>query len=523
MAKDHLLQIVKSLSNEEKKVIDKQIKNTYKSKQPYFLVLYYWYEKLLSKGFTNEQIEIELQKFLIRNPKMKKNIDNVRLELKERLQTIMLQCLPLIANENNVYQNVKIVEIFIQRKLYAVAQQLITKTKKKAKELDLNKYLVELTDNELFLLGKQSEKKDVDKQSNLIEAINQYQLLYTLELQLKNTYRQLILIVQKDVLLKQKENREVFTAIYQHHNLEELPIETYINAQHTYVVTWYYRIQNLYYRTTKQLDKAFINSQKLISYFETNSTIMKNFGTIYLKSICGFTRTCFMCNEHQALETSLEKIRELYKVNSDYNTLNITCDIGIIHYINTFQYDKAKELANFMEKEWHIISGKSVDGQLLFYCMNNILLFWVLGNNIKFKYWLTEGLNIARSNKGKQYYFAIRLFELIYDFEENHWEDFLKKIEALQRTLQNNQNLNDFEKTVLNHFKKLYTIKFSSKTFSYREEKKDELQKEALRSLKFSLKKLEFKSPPINYEEVMLWCESHLQNQPLKAVFETQV
>jgi len=87
---------------------------------------------------------------------------------------------------------------------------------------------------------------------------------------------------------------------------------------------------------------------------------------------------------------------------------------------------------------------------------------------------------------------------------------FLKKIEALQRTLQNNQHLTDFEKTVLNHFKRLQNIQFSNQTYGLKKAKKDEL-------LNFS-----FQKSPINYEEILLWCESHLQNKTIKEVFEAE-
>jgi len=514
---DHLLQIIKSLSEDEQKVMDKQLKVVPKSKRPYVLELYSSYKKLLLKDFSDKQIETGLLKILNRKPKMKKNIDNVRLDLKEKLQTVMFHQLPLDTLENKVNKNLKIIEIFIERRLYDEAQQLINKTTKWAQESDMNKCLVELTDWKLYLLGRQSEKKDVDKQCKLIEAINHYQFLYTLELRLKNTFRQLNLIVQKDILLKQAENIAAFKAIYQQSNLEKLPVEEYMKVQYTRIVTWYHRIQTLYYRCMNQLDKAFQYSQNLVRYFENHTCLMKNFEAIYIKSICDFTRTCYLRDEHHTLDNSLEKIRQLYEANSDYNILNISCDIGVLHYINTYQYDKAIELANFMQKEWNTISTKSVDGQLLYYSQNNMLLFWVVCDETKFKYWLQTGLSIPRSHKGRDYYFGIRMFELIDDFEQEKWDGFPKKIESLQKTLQNNQNFNAFEKTVLDYFKKLYSIKFSNKTFSLKEAKKDDLQNKSFQSLKDELQNLE---ECVNHGEVLLWCESHLQNKSIKEVFE---
>jgi len=522
MAKDHLLQIVKSLNEDEKRVMNKHVKETLKKPRPFALELYTIYNKLLSKCFSDQEIKIELQKILKRKISMHKNIDNIRLELKEKLQTVMLNYLPTDKIENKVFKNAKIIEIFISRNLYEEAQLLINKIKKKAIELDLNKIIVDLIDWELYLLGKQSENKDLDTQRKLIEDIKHYQFLYALELRLKNTYRQLNLIVQKDVMLKKKESITAFKAVYEKANLTQFPVENYMKDQHVHIVTWYHRIQNVYWRTMGELSKAFKYGQTFVNYFDDYSHLKKNFEAIYIKSICGFTRTCFLCDKPEALGNSLEKIRQLYNVNSDLNILEITCDIGIIHYLDIFQYEKAIELTHFMEQKWNIISTKFVDGQLLYFCKNNVLLFWVLDDQTKFKYWLQTGLKINRSHKGREYYFGIRMFELINDLEQEQWDGFENKIKSLQRTLQNNQNLNAFKKIVLNHFKKLYAVQFSNQTFALKQSMKDELQFKTFQSLKEELQNSEFNSEYINYDEILLWCKSHLQNKSIKEVFEAQ-
>jgi len=48
------------------------------------------------------------------------------------------------------------------------------------------------------------------------------------------------------------------------------------------------------------------------------------------------------------------------------------------------------------------------------------------------------------------------------------------------------------------------------------------LMQQTFQSLKNDLLKLEFTNLPINYVEVMLWCESHLQNKTIKEIFEME-
>jgi len=432
MKKDHLLQIIKALTEDEKKMVGKRVKDIPKSKRPYYLELYICYKKLLEKGCDDIQLYEELEKILKRRPKMKRDIANIRHELKEKLQTIMFQNLLLDVSENRVHKNIKLIEIFVVRKLFDEAQLLINETKKKAKLLDLNKHLIELIDLELSLLGKQSSSRDAINQNNLINQINSYSHLFALELQLKNIFRQLTLIIQKDVSLKKDESIVALKSVYKQLNFENILIDDYKKAKHTHVVIWYYRIQNLFHRSMRNYENAFQCSQSLITYFESDTNLIKNFESRYVKSICGFIQTCYASNKHNPLNNSLEKVKHLYDAKPNYNALMVTCDIGVLHYINTFKYEKAKELTELMKKDWNKINLRNDDGKLLWYCSNNMLLFWVLNNQTDFKYWLNEGLRISRSHKGKDYYFGIRMFELIDNFEQEKWDDFQKKIESLQ-------------------------------------------------------------------------------------------
>jgi len=187
------------------------------------------------------------------------------------------------------------------------------------------------------------------------------------------------------------------------------------NAQ---IVNWYYRVQNLYYRTTGNIAKAFSVCKNLLQYFENDEVLVSNFEFIYLKSICSFTKVCQLTGSYKELENCLNKIKLIYENKGNYTALEATCEIGVLHYLNTFQYNNAVKLANFINDEWPTISTKTFDGKLLWYCHSNLLLFWIADNDARFEYWLEKGLDIPRPNKGKAFYFGIRIFELISDFEK---------------------------------------------------------------------------------------------------------
>jgi len=85
LQKDHLLQLLKTLSAQEKKAFSSQMNVLYKGKIPYFLELYKQYTKLINKGLTDEEVSNSLSRYLKRNNKLFNDIANVRNQLREKV------------------------------------------------------------------------------------------------------------------------------------------------------------------------------------------------------------------------------------------------------------------------------------------------------------------------------------------------------------------------------------------------------------------------------------------------------
>jgi len=413
--------------------------------------------------------------------------------LKESILSSLLSSVPIDDIRAKTSNDIRTIEILIEKKLFHQAESIIRKAKKNAKSNDLNKHLTTLIDQELNILGKQGGKKNVSI-PKLIKDMNNYNSLYSLELNLKNIFRQLSLMLQADIFLEKKKSVEAFKLIYTY-SIEQISIEQYLQA----------------------LNINIVFSKTLIYYFENNPDLTKNFESFYIKSICSFTRACYLINKSLDLKNSVQKVKLLYEEKKSYNALEAISDIGILYYLNNYDYKNAYEVAQFMEKEWLTISSKNIDAKLLWYCYTNLLLFWITNNTSKFEYWLNEGLNIFRTKQGKIYYFAIRMFDILNDLDQRNLYTFLSKIEALQKSLKNNGLYSNFEKLILKYFRKLYrVINNLNLQKGYRESE----QMKIIQFLKEDLLQMEFKTPPINYNEIMLWCESNLQNKTVKEIFE---
>jgi len=522
LQKDHLLQLLKTLSAQEKKTFSSQMNVIYKSKIPYFLELYKQYTKLINKGLTDEEVTNSLSRYLKRNNKLFNDLANVRNQLREKILLSLVSNGALDNPRKKIRYSLNVIEFLLGKKLFDQAEITINQIEKFALLHDENNALTEITNWQLFLAGKKSGKNYMMVHSRLVNKLEKHQELYALELSLQNINQKLTVVIHNDLLLKKKENKRIFKDIYKTFDFDNFPIHQYENTKNTKIVSLFYRIKNLYYRILGDYDNAYIYSKRLVTYFELNTTLSSNFEIGYIKSICGFTRVCQRTNNHEELEESLLKVRSIYEKKSNYDTLEATCDIGILHYLNTHQYKKAIELADLMKNEWEVILSTAIDAKLLWYCHTNLILFWVTNHLSKFEHWLNEGLNIQRPNNGKAFYFSIRMFDLMYDFDNRNFNTFNSKLRTFEKTLQNNEHFTEFEKIVVSHFKTLHNIEEGNRYINLSKKETASLLNETFQSLKNDLENLQFKTKPLNHLEIILWCESHIENKTIKELFETE-
>jgi len=522
MHTDQLLVLIKALTSQNKKAFSLYIKQQNKKSLSNYFELYHIYVKLIDKHESEEEIKIALQKQLKRKPHLLKHISKNRSLLKERLFSILLKCEKKEDIEQQIEYSIQVIKVLIKRKLFEHAQQKIEQVKKQAKTFDLTNKMIDLIRLELLLISKYSNKGDLSRQSALIKKLEWNMQLYTKELQFESFFRQISLIGERDAMNLKEENKVGLEASYKRHMIDNFPIKKFEKENRIHLVYWYYRIENLYCRINGTPEKAINYSQALVNYFENSPKLKGNFESLYLKSICSFTRACKANENYSALEESLKKAKQIYELKTNYDALEVSCDIGVLHYLNLKQYEKAIEFADLMELEWKNIILHTSIGKQLWYCRSNLLLFWIIDNKPKFEYWLNIGLDIPRSYKGLRLYFGLRMFALLSDFDNNQMLTFKEKVEALLKTLQYNDILTEFQKIVLQHFRELYNINFSSKYINLNKTEKLTLRKKTFQSLKDILKALKFKTPPTNYEEILLWCESHLQNKAVKEVFEAE-
>lgn len=519
MHNDSLLALLETFTANEKNSFKRYITFTGGGRVLKYAELYSIYNKCLNTNSDSETLDKKIKAVLKKKPKLSKDLNNIRKRLKDKLiESLTIQN----SNRSQIIemsQQISGVRILVERKLYATALSKLKQLKEKAKSFNYNNFLVELIEIEISIIEKNSTKYDETHLTHLIKEQENYLHLYSIELRLKNISTQINIIIEKDLQLNEENN---LTQLHHLHNeLQAILIDEHLKNKQVRIVFWYYKIKNIFFRAIREIDLAYKHSKELIAFFETDKILMQNYEREYIKAICNFSRTCFVYDKTDELDTVLSKVQKIFKRKKNYTALEATCDMGVLHYLNTFQYEKAVEMVALMEENWETLKEKTIDGKLLWYAHTNTLLYWVLDDQKKINVWGNRGLQIQRPFKGKSFLFGIRMLMLIYDIDNDELLHFNEKAEALQKTMNNNEQLRVLEKVVLKYLKKIAKVSNSK----YREIKKTELKNNLIADFKNELVALkdiatDFISSTGNYQEILLWCESHIQKKSIRTVFE---
>ena len=527
MINDNLLSLIKTLTPREKTVFKRHASLKSENRILNYVVLFDIYNKLLKKKVSDSDWVNTFNIHLKSHPKIKKDLRNVKKRLKDKILE------SLVADQtgsNPVFQStlsLNILKILFERKLFSELQAKIKQLKKQALQNEWYKVLIEINDWENKLLSMGNNKDDLKQLKVLNEELQYYLNLHSTELTLISIYRQMNLILERDIKLNKKESRQSFDELRNHSFLRQIDIEKYLAEKNIKIINWFFRIQNLHERYLGNIESCYINSKKLVELFETDETLIKIFEKEYIGSICSFTRACFKFDRKEELDQLIKKTTTIYLNKKHIDLLSATCDMGVLHFINTMQYNEAEKLIKLMESNWDLLKQKISPIKLLLYAYNNFILYWILANQKELKKWSSLTLSYERTNRGKSIIFNLRLLLLISDYDLDKLHNFNEKIEALKKTLDNNEYLTPFEKIIFQYLRELNNTQTGNKGLNLNSREKKELLKNTFKDFKNAL--VDFKESqekfikPTTYDEVLLWIESKIQQKSIREVFEASV
>ena len=525
MINDNLLLLIKTLTPREKTVFKRHASLKSENRILNYVVLFDIYNKLLKKKILDGDWDIVFNNEMKKHPKIQKDIRNVKKRLKDKI----LESLVADQTSNNaIFQSalsLNILNILFERKLFSELQAKINQLKKQALQNEWHEILIKILDWECKLLMIGDEEKDETKQlQSLIDQQEYFWNLSRIEQKLKGIYRQMNLVLERDLKLKKKESQDAFEALGNHPFLNQIDIEKYRAEKKVRILLWFYKVQKLYNSYVGKFELCYTEGEKLVNLFETDEVIMKNFTEEYIATLCSFTRACSRNNKREELGQTLQKTKNIYSTTKNFKSLTATCDMGLQHYTKTMQYNKAKELIQIMTDEWERLKQKTNAARLLFYSYHNFILYWYLKDEKNMKKWSDTATEYSRTNRGKEMFFGLRLLLLTNDYDLENFHNFNEKIEALKKTLNNNEHLMPFEKIVLQYLRKLNNIQTGNKALNLNSQEKKELLKNTFIDFKNDL--IDFKESqakfirPTAYYEILTWIESKIQQKSIREVFE---
>ncbi len=450
------------------------------------------------------------------HPKILKHISNKKKELRNKI----LESLVLFHAKSNLeadlMQVLAMLPILATKKQWKELATKINYAKKKALKGEKYWILSRLVDWEMKLLLNQKDKKLLTKYDALVDRQEQYQDIWSRENHYRNLYTQLILLVQEDLKLVKPSNLKRFEALYQNPLLrDDAPLDSII------IRSYYHRIHNNYYRNhpkKRDLGKSYRHAKTLVNCFEENPLLLQSHTNLYINALCSLSRNCHEHQKYDDLEAILAKIQAYLKVENMVEALEATCDMGLVYYINTHNYDKAQELCSLMEQNWAAFTAILQDGKVLYYCYMASLLYWVINDLEKAYDWINRMYTYPNPLRGKNFLYAGRLIELIIVYELA-WPFLSDRLDSARKTLHNNHYRSPFEKIVIQHLRRLIQLREEEQTSKHQSiDKEQSLLQSLLDQLEVLVEQINIEGlrPPTGLAELQLWCRAKLSGKTMK-------
>lgn len=514
MQKKDVIHLIDALSPKEIKEIKRDFKQRLSnSKATSLLHLWKRYERLMKKNHNIDAIDI--------------GVTNKKITAKKR--TLKEEILNSLVNRSTNAEapvedsfHIKILAILYERNLYDEMRSKLDKYKKGAKEKEQYSHLSKILEWEMQWLKQNSSKKEFATLQSLIEEQEHYLKLNQKVVQCKNIYQQILLILEQDFKLINPTNKNLFKKLYQENVLDEDKLKPHLQRSEISIPFWIYRIKSMYHRTIRNPEKAYEYGKKLIGLFEQNES--QYFLKFNISALLCLSKSCI--NEYKKeIPLIINKLNELAVQSNDLSIKNqirsALYHIETINAIRTSQFQNIDVKADKMHQNWETIAQSESKGKLLYYSYYYCLLYWLNQSNIvdktsaqqnekRYNQWSIIALSINCTYKGRNFYSAIKMLDICNQYDEGAYDRLDSSLDAYQKLLAYNNQLDDFKKTVLktitNLKKEAFSInKDSSKILNCFKQLESQLS---------DFLECENFVRPTSFHQVAVWCKGHILNKP---------
>ncbi len=502
VAKDDLFQLVKALSNSEKRYFKLFASRHSAADDNNVTELFDEIDRL------DEYDEEKLKKKLSKKKQNSSLVKYLSAE-KNALHTLIMRAMRAFHGEKTVdvqLHELMTDELFYHGKsLYDLQSRTIYKAKKLAEQYEKFPVMLMLLQREAKMLIER-KTKDYDEvrsrvhkegEATIAKLVNEFEFKMLNDDVFIDT--RIGANVRDPEFLKQLDTK-----------LAKTIMEDEKNALSFHARRSYHSILRASSRLKSDYKKSWEHAGKIVELYEAHPQIKEEYSLEYKIALSNYLGACHVTQKYAEFELVLKKLKSL-PIKSMDEEGEVFQDVSlyqILYYLNTGKFTEAVEAIPEIEKGLKLYAAKINKSVELTLYYNISLLFFILEDWKQALRWVNKIIN-DKSDSRKDLQFFARILELILQYELGKGELLEYTTRSVYRYLEKEGRLHGFERLMLTYLKKL----------PFALDKKALLQSFAkLREEIEKLKNMPDEKAKYGMDELSLWLTSKIENRKLEDV-----
>jgi hypothetical protein len=502
VAKDDLFQLIKALSNSEKRYF-KIFASRHTYAEEHNLV-----ELFDEIDRFDEYDEEKLKKKLLKKKSNASVVKYLSAE-KKALHELIMRGMRSFHGEKTVdvqLHDLMTDEIFYHGKsLYELQAKTLYKAKKLAEEYEKFPVLLILLQREAKMLIER-KTKDYDEVRNRVHKEER-------ELLKKIVNESELRLLRSDIFMYMRSGTNIRSATFQE-ILEEksLPLlqKSEKDALSFNARKHYNSAMRSYYRLKSDFIKSSEYCKNIVKLFEEHPALKEEYRIEYKIALANYLGSCHSTHRYDEFENTLHKMKSMpsKSLDEEGEVFQDATLYELLYYLNTGKYSEGIKAVPEIEKgiECYAIKINKASELAIYY--NICVLYFIMEDWKNAQRWATKIIDQKTDSRKDLQHFA-RILQLIFHYETGKGEmmDYLTR--SVYRYLEKEENLLAFERIVLNYLKKLpFTLNQQEllKSFIIL---KDEIER---------LKNTSGEKTRVGMEEIVVWLTAKTENKKLQEV-----
>jgi hypothetical protein len=504
VAKDDLFQLIKALSNSEKRYF-KIFASRHTYAEEHNLV-----ELFDEIDRFEEYDEEKLKKKLLKKKSNAAVVKYLSAE-KKALHELIMRGMRAFHGEKTVdvqLNELMTDEIFYHGKsLYELQAKTLYKAKKLAEEYEKFPILLILLQREAKMLIER-KTKDYDEvrsrvhteESNVIEKLtNEYQFR----------------VLKDDLFIDTRAGVDIRSEELQKKIDEKIAhplMQSDSNALSFHAQIHYNSIFRTYYRIKSDKQKSWEHTRKIVELYEANDAIKEELSIGYKIALANYLGACHVTQRYNEFEAALKKMKSIppKSLDEEGEVFQETTLYELLYYLNTGKYADALKAIPEMEKGMKLFEAKINKGSELGIYYNITVLYFIMEDWKGAMYWVNKIID-DRSDSRKDLQHFARILHLIFHYEMGKGDMMEYLTRSVYRYLEKEEKLMSFERMMILFLKKLPFAMGEKERMQSFLKLKEEIEK---------LKNTPGEKTSIGMEEMIIWLTSKIEKRKMQEVMK---